>query len=430
MRKGKYNIQYFTFFVNEVKINEIEIKGEINEAMNIKIDNYKVLFNLRILKSILTSFVDSFLVLYFLEVSDHNILPLGIYKLIAVITIYVVIFATRNLAKSTHRVNLMRIGILLDFVYFLTIILLKDKVIDVIYLVALLYGLEEGFYYSVYNMLQSDGVKNEERAKFIGTCTAIESILSILFPLLFGSLIYATGFLKSLMVVLIIVALRIILSFMFQDKNIPEGNKVNFKEFFKLIKNDERFKRLGMVEIFNGITYSDGAFSYIVTIYIIKVFSNSFSLGVFTSIFSMMTCIMGILFAKFIKKEHYIPAIRISTILTVIFLCLMIFKCNTITIILFNLFQTISKTIVALVNERNQTNLCNVEKIRKEYKVEYWLTFESYLVVGRIIGQSIFILMAYTNSNIIIMLFVVFLILFANSSIKLQKSMMRQRGQV
>ena len=100
----------------KVKINEIEIKGEINEAMNIKIDNYKVLFNLRILKSILTSFVDSFLVLYFLEVSDHNILPLGIYKLIAVITIYAVIFATRNLAKSTHRVNLMRIGILLDFV--------------------------------------------------------------------------------------------------------------------------------------------------------------------------------------------------------------------------------------------------------------------------------------------------------------------------
>ena len=84
--------------------------------MNIKIDNYKVLFNLRILKSILTSFVDSFLVLYFLEVLDHNILPLGIYKLITVITIYAVIFATRNLAKSTHRVNLMRIGILLDFV--------------------------------------------------------------------------------------------------------------------------------------------------------------------------------------------------------------------------------------------------------------------------------------------------------------------------
>ena len=395
-----------------------------------QIDNYKVLFNLRILKRILASFVDSFLVLYFLDVSEHNILPLGIYKLVAVVSIYSVMFLTRNLAKSSHRVNLMRIGMLLDFIYFLTIILLKDKIIDYIYLVGLLYGLEEGFYYSVYNMLETDGVKNEERAKFIGTCTATQSVLSILFPLLFGSLIYATGFLKSLMIVLIIVVLRIILSFIFKDTNIPQSNKVNFKEYFKLTKKDKRFKQLGKTEIFNGITYSEGAFSYIVTIYIIKVFSNSFSLGIFTSIFSVITSIIGILFAKFIKKEQYIPTIKISTTLTVISLCFMIFKCNTITIILFNLFQTISKTMMELVNNSNQANLCNIEKIKKEYKVEYWLTFETYLVIGRIIGNSIFILMAYTNSNIIIMLFVVFLILFANSSIKLQRSMMRQGGQV
>ncbi|MCI8833481.1 MAG: MFS transporter, partial [Clostridia bacterium] len=161
-------------------------------------NNYKVLFSLRTLKNILTNFVDSFLVLYFLDISDRNIIPLGIYKLVAIIAIYSVIFVTRNFSKSKNRANLMRIGIVLDFVYFLTIILLRDKIVDYIYLVGLLYGLEEGFYYSVYNILESDGITNEERAKFAGTCTAIESILSIIFPLIFGSLIYATGFLKSL----------------------------------------------------------------------------------------------------------------------------------------------------------------------------------------------------------------------------------------
>ena len=43
-------------------------------------NNYKVLFSLRTLKNILTNFVDSFLVLYFLDVSDRNIVPLGIYN--------------------------------------------------------------------------------------------------------------------------------------------------------------------------------------------------------------------------------------------------------------------------------------------------------------------------------------------------------------
>ena len=383
--------------------------------------NYKVLFILRVLKNIISNFVDSFLVLYFLDVSDSNILPLGIYKLVAIIAIYSVIFLSRNFSKSKHRANLMRIGIVLDFVYFLTIILLKDKVVDYIYLVGLLYGLEEGFYYSVYNILESDGIKNEERAKFAGTYTATESILSILFPLIFGSLIYTTGFLKSLIVVFIIVIIRIILSFIYKDNNIPKGNKTNMKEYFELTRKDKKFKQMYIVEFLNGLVYSEAAFSYIVTIYIIKVFSNSFSLGVFTSIFSIISFIIGILFAKFIKKKYYAKAIKISMVFTILSLILMIINCNAITIVLFNLFQTISKKLKNLITGNNQANLSNDSKIQKEYKTEYWLANETSLVIGRIISSSIFILIAYTDPTIMIIIFALFLVLFAISSVKLQK---------
>ncbi len=93
----------------------------------------------------------------------------------------------------------------------------------------------------------------------------------------------------------------------------------------------------------------------------IKVFSNSFNLGVFTSIFSFITCILGFLFAKLIKKEYYNRIIGISTSFTIISLLIMIFQCNMVTIVLFNFFQTVSKTLMSLVNENNQFNLCNDE---------------------------------------------------------------------
>lgn len=389
-------------------------------------NNYKVLFSLRTLKNILTNFVDSFLVLYFLDVSDRNIVPLGIYKLVAIIAIYSVIFLTRNFSKSKNRANLMRIGIILDFVYFLTIILLKDKVVNYIYLVGLLYGLEEGFYYSVYNILESDGITNEERAKFAGTYTAIESILSIIFPLIFGSLISATGFLKSLTVVFIIVVVRIILSFIYKDNNVPKSNKTNMKKYFELTNKDKRFKQMYKVEFLNGIVYSEAAFSYIVTIYIIKVFSDSFSLGVFTSIFSVITFVIGILFAKFINKKYYSSAIKISMVFTIISLFLMIFRCNAVTIIFFNLFQTISKKLKNLITGNNQANLSNYSKIAKEYKTEYWLANETSLVIGRIISSSVFILLAYLDTTIMIILYALFLILFAINSMKLQKIILEE----
>ena len=385
-------------------------------------NNYKVLYSLRVLKKILTTFVDSFLVLYFLDVSDSNILPLAIYKLVAIVSIYAVFLFTRNLAKSKHRINLLRIGIILDFIYFLTIILLKDKIVDYIYLVGMLYGLEEGFYYSVYNMIESDGVTNDERSKFLGSYTAISSILSIIFPLIFGSLIYATGFLKSLIIVLIIIALRIVLSFMFKDKNIPKSKKCDMMRYFKLTENNKRLKYLYKSTFYDALTFSESAFSYIVTIYVIKVFSNSFSLGVFTSIFNVITFIIGILYIKCLKKEYYPVTLKVFTVLTVLTLILMVFYCNPVTIVVFNLFQTIFKSLLDLMHGNSQSDLSNLDLIKKEYKVEYWLLNETYLFFGRVLSALIFILMAFTDSALIILVFVIFMVLYAYNLIKLQQA--------
>lgn len=156
------------------------------------------------------------------------------------------------------------------------------------------------------------------------------------------------------------------------------------------------------------------------------MFSDSFSLGVFTSIFSIITFVIGILFAKFINRKYYASAIKISMVFTIIALFLMIFRCNAVTIILFNLCQTISKKLKNLITGNNQANLSNYGKIAKEYKTEYWLANETSLVMGRVISSSVFILLAYIDTTIMIILYALFLILFAINSIKLQKIILEE----
>lgn len=385
--------------------------------------SYKVLFILRILKNVLTGFVESFFVLYFLDVSDNNILPLGIYKLIAVTAIYGAIFFVRNLAKSKYRVHLMRVGIFLDLAYFCTIILLKNRLVDYIYIVGVLYGLEEGIYYSVYNMIESDEITNEERAKFTGTYTAVQAVLSIAFPLVFGSLIYANGFIKSLALVVAIVLIRIFFSLYLKPKGIPKEKKTNIKKYLQRTETIPLFKQLYITEFFYGVIFTEGAFAYIVTIYIVRVFSNSFSLGIFTSLFSLVTCVIGMLFAKCMKKEHYGPAIRISMVLTVICLMVMMMNCRAETIVLFNLFYTVSKTLGTLINENIQADLSNFENIRKEYKVEYWLANETCFFAARLISNGLFIGMAFVNGNAIILIFAVFLLLMGRALANMNKMM-------
>lgn len=384
-------------------------------------NNYKVLFSLKVLKSVFKHFIDIFLTLYFLEISASNILPLGIYKLVAVTAIFGVIFFTRNYCKSKHRVILIRTGIILNFIYFLTIILLKEKVIDYIYLVGLLYGLEEGFYYSSYNIIESNGITNEERTRFAGLNKSVDSILSIIFPLIFGTLIYATGFIKSLIIVLIFVIIQIILSFFIKDKIIPKNSKADLKTFRKIVKENKIIKHIYINRFFTGLTYSEGAFTYIVTIYIIKVFSNSVSLGIFTSIFSLISCVIGLLFARYIKKENYNSVIKVSMVFTLLSLCAMIYNCSFITIVLFNLCQTLSRGLMSLINTNSTLNIANIKDIKKEYQVEYWLGIECSLFIGRVISNTLFILMAFTGADVMIYVFVIFLILLTSNSIKLQK---------
>lgn len=391
--------------------------------MKEKFDNYKILFSLRILKSILNNFVDVFLVLYFLTVSNNNILPLGIYKLVAMIAVWLVIFLTRNYCKSKGRIRFMRIGIMLYFIYFLSIIILKEKVIEYIYLIGLLYGLEEGFYYSIYNMIESDGVENKDRAKYIGTYTLVKNIISIIFPLIFGGIIQRSGFINATIFALFIVILEIILSNIFRDNNIPKSNRTNFKEFKKITNDHEEFKRIIETKVCVGLTYSEGALSYVITIYIIKVFSESVSLGIFTSIFSIISALIGLLFVKVIKPNYYKNLMISTSTITIILLCVMLLNCNFVTIVLYNLFQTISKGLTDLINEKNISNFSNIKAIKQEFKVEYFLSIETSLFIGRVISNVLFIFMAFTNSNFMIIIFVVFAIMRAISSIRLETSM-------
>lgn len=390
---------------------------------NNKFDNYKILFSLRILKSILNNFVDVFLVLYFITVSNSNIMPLGIYKLVSVIAIWLVIFLTRNYCKSEGRIKFLRIGVVLYFIYFLAIIILKDKVVDYIYLIGLLYGLEEGFYYSVYNMLETDGVENKDRAKYIGSYTLVKNIISIIFPLIFGGLIQTSGFINATVFALFIVILEIVLSNIFKDNNIPKSNKTNFKAFRKITKKHKEFKRIMESKICAGLTYSEGALSYVITIYIIKVFSESISLGIFTSIFSIVSALIGLLFVKVIKPKYYNSLMISTSTITIILLCIMLLNCNFITIVLYNLFQTISKGLTDLINEKNVSNFSNIKSLKQEYKVEYFLSIETSLFIGRVISNVLFIFMAFTDSNVIMVIFVIFAIMRAVSSIRLQTSM-------
>lgn len=392
--------------------------------------NYKAISGLKIFKSVIDLFISTFFVMYFLNLSNDNLIPLVCYYLIVYFTVYFTIFSLRNICKSPKRVYLLRIGIILNFVYFLLIYFLKGNMVNYTWLIAIVYGLEEGFYYSVYNNFESSGITNDKRKKFLGMIYALKSILSIVIPLIFGSIMSVEGFDKCIIVVLVLVILQIICSFVFTDIAIPKKTRTNLKEFVKIIGNNIKIRQIFKVEILNGIIYS-GAFNSIVTIYIIRTLKDSMSYGIFTSVFAIITTIVGFYFAKLSKPKNYAINLIISGVLTVSGIILIIFKCNFVTIIIFNLLQSYSKTIVELINSNSLMNIANIKELKDKFKVEYFLGMETFLVLGRTIGYLLLLTLAFFNTsiwtNIILILFAFLIVVFTKLSINLQRISMNDK---
>ena len=70
----------------------------------------------------------------------------------------------------------------------------------------------------------------------------LKSILSIIIPLIFGSVMSVQGFEKCLIIVLVLVAFQIILSFIYKDEIVNEQKRTDFKSFVDLVGKNEKIK--------------------------------------------------------------------------------------------------------------------------------------------------------------------------------------------
>lgn len=386
--------------------------------------NMICLMLMRILKKAINIFTDSFFVLYFMQLTNNNILPLGIYYLFLYTALIISVLMIKNFLKSKNRVWILRIGVVLNFIYFLIILFLKDKITEYAWLLGILYGVEEGLYYSVFNVYESE-INKDKIKEYIGNYNAICAVISVIIPLIFGSIMSYSGFGKCTLIVLLLVIIKIIITIIYNELNIPKQRIVNLKKYFNEIKKNKLILRAHFVSFSNGLTYS-GAFNILVTIYIIRMFRNSFFLGVLTSVFSIITAIASFLFAKYVVRYSYKKIIIFSNLLVVIFLLVMMLKCNSITIIIFNFIQSFAKTYASLINENNLIVVANSSQIKKEFREEYYVTHEIYIYIGRIISYFVFCLLAFSNNilftNIVMISFVIFLIIRMITSLKLQKS--------
>ena len=137
--------------------------------------------------------------------------------------------------KNKYEMPVFRIGMIVKFVQLIILTVLGEKIINYIWLVAIISGISTITWYFPLNIFSSTLVEHKEKKEYIVYKTMISNIISVVLPVLFGTFISKDSFERTTIIVLILSFIQIIFSFSLKYEKKPETYKFKLIETLKKI---------------------------------------------------------------------------------------------------------------------------------------------------------------------------------------------------
>lgn len=354
------------------------------------------------IKKIMTIFLGPFLTAYFISTSTNSILNIAIYYIFTYATMALSTLVVAALAEKRNRIKIFRIGIILNFIYILIIILSKEKIINYLPIISILYGISASCYYFPYNLFIINKVKNTERTNYMVKLFITISVVGILFPIIFGSIITITNYILTAVIVLFISLIQIILSFFITDNHNGDLEEYNLKKAWLELKKNKQVINCLAGEFFIGMNICNGALETVMVILILNSFKTNINLGIITSIATLLSILVVKIYGLIYNKRDDKKVIIISSIIPVISLIIfLILKTNT-TVIIYKFSYVIFAEILSLVRKIKIFNLSNSKIVNKSNQCEFNAIREVTLNVGRVTGYTLLLLAGLTQSAVVL----------------------------
>lgn len=362
-------------------------------------------------KRIMDIFLGPFLTTYFIKTSTESVVDLSKYYIFAFIIMAFTCFLVAKIIKNKFKIGMFRIGVILNSVYIISIIILRERIIHHLLLMAALYGISCGSYWFPCNMFAINKVDNSARTDFTVKSRIATSIVGILCPILLGGIISVTNYILTAFIVLVISFMQILLSFVLTpdlDNDLP---KYSLCETWKKLKNNVMVKKTLLVEFFIGMNINDGALEILMTVLIFNSFKTELNLGIITSLVTILAMIAIRFYGKKYKYKDDKHIVVISSVVPVLSVLLLLIMKNNVSIILYKFSYTIFATILSVAKEIRLYNLSNSSIVDKNTQAEFLTVREIALNSGRAVGYAILLVASLLNSGLLLNIVLVMLTL-------------------
>lgn len=374
-----------------------------------------------LINNVLYMFVNTFMVAYFITLTNYDYKQISIYYVLSFIAILLTFLTFGRIIKNKNQVWVFRSGIIAYCLYILILAFLKEKIVTYFAPLGFFYGIVQGLIWVAAHTLVNEHTQNNTN-KFISFKSIISKILRIFFPIVFGVSIELTSFSYVAKIVILLSITQFIFSLFIEDKAKTYDKKYNLKEYINLVKNNDKFKTVYKLCICDGIV--NYLLETLIVILTVMTFKTTISLGVITTITAICSILSVYIFQYKLKSNWKI--LKICNIMMVSSVLLLLINISKPTIIIYNVCTAIFLVILSNTCDTKRYEIVSEnETVVKDYIVEHQVVCEVILNITRIIAYILLFVISLFNNiilfKILLLLVTIVILIYSKLLIKLKK---------
>ena len=374
-----------------------------------------------LINNVLYMFVNTFMVAYFITLTNYDYKQISIYYVLSFIAILLTFLTFGRIIKNKNQVWVFRSGIIAYCLYIFILAFLKEKIVTYFAPLGFFYGIVQGLIWVAAHTLVNEHTQNNTN-KFISFKSIISKILKIFFPIVFGVSIELTSFSYVAKIVILLSITQFIFSLFIEDKAKTYDKKYNLKEYINLVKNNDKFKTVYKLCICDGIV--NYLLETLIVILTVMTFKTTISLGVITTITAICSILSVYIFQYKLKSNWKI--LKICNIMMISSVLLLLINISKPTIIIYNICTAIFLVILSNTGDTKRYEIVSENEIVvKDYIVEHQVVCEAILNITRIIAYILLFVISLFNNivlfKILLLLVTIVILIYSKLLIKLKK---------
>lgn len=375
----------------------------------------RCLLTVHMLKMIMDLFISTFLTSYILSQTPENILGTGLFNIGLFYLSWHFVYGVFEYVCSIfvdrgNRVLFLRIGIIINTILIVALVFWGKQISQWIVLAGAICGLVEAFYYSSYLIIRTELSGGAAIKQFNMLATVFTNVIKVVIPIIMGYLIEASTLSSMAIYIVGISVIQFIFSlFVREEKN--ESSKFEFKKYINYLKsNKEVWSKLKWTYLSSIPSGFKQTYNVLVVVLTVYIFKRDSLLGVYTSIFSLVTMLCLVLYKLLDnnKKVNKFVIYILLGFLPVVSTIVAASITNEITLVILNFLLTLSSYFSDYLGNLERDAV--IKSIHKnEFISEHQVLSELIQVVGRVVAFSIFMLVGLSSN---FTLFIIMLLVF------------------